>query len=105
MSRKVCVITGTRADYGLLRLLMQAIRDEPALALQILATGMHLSADYGLTYREIEQDGFHIDEKAPIPLDDNSAAGVARSVGHGVDPISRSCWATVLKCWRRHRPR
>jgi GDP/UDP-N,N'-diacetylbacillosamine 2-epimerase (hydrolysing) len=88
MSRKVCVITGTRADYGLLRLLMQAIRDEPALALQILATGMHLSADYGLTYREIEQDGFHIDEKAPIPLDDNSAAGVARSVGHGVIAIT-----------------
>lgn len=88
MNRKVCVITGTRADYGLLRLLMQGIRDEPALALQILATGMHLSPDYGLTYREIEQDGFRIDEKAQIPLGDNSAAGVARSVGHGVIAIT-----------------
>lgn len=90
MSRKVCVITGTRADYGLLRLLMQGIRDDAALKLQILATGMHLSLAFGLTYREIEEDGFTIDEKAQMPLSDNSAAGVAKSVGHGVVAITES---------------
>jgi GDP/UDP-N,N'-diacetylbacillosamine 2-epimerase (hydrolysing) len=90
MNRKVCVITGTRADYGLLRLLMQGIRDDAAVELQILATGMHLSPAFGLTYREIEEDGFTIDEKAQMPLSDNSAAGVAKSVGHGVIAITES---------------
>lgn len=90
MSRKVCVITGTRAEYGLLRPLMQGIRDEAALELQIIATGMHLSPTFGSTYREIEEDGFTIDEKAQMPLSDNSAAGVAKSLGLGVIAITES---------------
>lgn len=84
MTRKVCVITGTRAEYGLLRLLMQGIRDDAALQLQLLVTGTHLSPQFGITYREIEQDGFQIDRKVEVPLADNSAAGVARSTGHGM---------------------
>ena len=84
MTRKVCVLTGSRAEYGLLRLLMQGIRDDGALQLQILVTGAHLSPQFGTTYREIEQDSFQIDRKVEIPLADNSAAGVARSVGHGI---------------------
>jgi len=90
MSRKICVMTGTRAEYGLLRLLMQGVRDDAGLQLQIVATGMHLSPAFGSTYREIEQDGFTIDEKAAMPLDDNSAAGVAKSVGHGVIAITEA---------------
>jgi GDP/UDP-N,N'-diacetylbacillosamine 2-epimerase (hydrolysing) len=62
-TRKICVITGTRADYGLLRMVMQGIKDEADLTLQVIATGMHLSPEFGLTYREIEQDGFQIDRK------------------------------------------
>ena len=61
--KKVCIITVTRAEYGLLRWLMQDIQAEPQLKLQIVATGMHVSPEFGLTYREIEQDGFLIDQK------------------------------------------
>ena len=56
MTRKICVITGSRAEYGLLRWVMQGIKDEPSLTLQIIATGMHLSPEFGLTYKEIEKD-------------------------------------------------
>ncbi|MFZ9115387.1 MAG: UDP-N-acetylglucosamine 2-epimerase (hydrolyzing), partial [bacterium] len=58
--RKICVVTGTRAEYGLLRWVMEGIRESEQLELQVIATGMHLSPEFGLTYREIEQDGFHI---------------------------------------------
>ena len=61
MSRKICVITGTRAEFGLMRWLMQEIQGEPGLELQVIATGMHLSPEFGLTYREGEQAGLSID--------------------------------------------
>ena len=64
--RKICIITGTRADYGLLRWVMQGIKDDQYLTLQIIATGMHLSPEFGLTYREIENDGFQIDRKVEM---------------------------------------
>lgn len=60
MKKKVCVITGTRAEYGLLRWVMQGIKDNADLRLQIIATGMHLSPEFGLTYKAIEADGFKI---------------------------------------------
>ena len=63
MNRKICVVTGSRADYGLLRLVMKGIKTESSLTLQIIATGMHLSPTFGLTYKEIEGDGFEIDKK------------------------------------------
>lgn len=68
--RKICVITGTRAEYGLLSRLMKMIQDDPNTQLQIVATNMHLSPKYGNTYQEIENDGFTIDYKIPI-IDDN----------------------------------
>lgn len=61
--RKICVITGSRAEYGLLSGLMQAIKVDATLELQVIATNMHLSPEFGLTYKEIEKDGFHIDKK------------------------------------------
>ena len=64
--RKICVITGTRAEYGLLRWIMQGIKEDSDLTLQIIATGMHLSPEFGLTYRIIEQDGFEIDRKVEM---------------------------------------
>ena len=64
--RSICVITGTRAEYGLLSGLMRLIDQSPLTRLQIIATNMHLSARYGNTYQEIEKDGFSIDERIPI---------------------------------------
>ncbi len=70
--RKICVITGTRAEYGLLSRLMTLIKDSPSTHLQIIATNMHLSPKYGNTYQEIEKDGFAIDYKIPI-IDENGS--------------------------------
>lgn len=64
--RKICVVTGTRAEYGLLSRLMRIIKDSDKTQLQIIATNMHLSPKYGNTYLEIEKDGFTIDKKIPI---------------------------------------
>ncbi len=84
MTRKICVITGTRAEYGLLRWVMQGIKDEPELTLQIIATGMHLSPEFGLTYREIENDGFQIDRKVEILTGSDTPVGIAKSMGLGL---------------------
>lgn len=83
MSRKICIVTGTRADYGLLRWVMQGIKDDPELMLQIVATGMHLSPEFGLTYREIEKDGFQIDRKVEMLTSSDTAVGIAKSMGLG----------------------
>ena len=64
--RKICFITGTRAEYGLLSRLMKMVQDDTDTQLQIIATNMHLSPKYGNTYQEIEKDGFTIDKKIPI---------------------------------------
>lgn len=82
--RKICVVTGTRAEYGLLYWLMKEIQQDEELKLQIVATGMHLSPAFGLTYRTIEADGFLIDEKIEMLLSSDTAVGIAKSVGLGV---------------------
>lgn len=64
--RKICFITGTRAEYGLLSRLMKMVQDDTDTQLQIIATNMHLSPKFGNTYQEIERDGFIIDKKIPI---------------------------------------
>ena len=68
--RKICVVTGTRAEYGLLSRLMRMIKDSPMTQLQVIATNMHLSPKFGNTYQEIEKDGFTIDRRIPI-IDEN----------------------------------
>ncbi len=83
MKRKVCVVTGSRAEYGLLRWVMQGIRESAGLRLQVVATGAHLSRDFGLTYREIEKDGFRIDAKVDMLRFGDTPAGITRSVGAG----------------------
>lgn len=82
--RTICVVTGTRADYGLLQWVMDGIRRDPGLRLQVVATGMHLSPEFGMTYREIEADGFAIDRKLEILTGDDTAVGVTKAVGRGV---------------------
>ena len=84
MKRKICVVTGTRAEYGLLRWVMDGIQGSSDLALQVVATGMHLSPEFGLTYREIEKDGFTIDRKVEILLSSDTPVGLSKSMGLGM---------------------
>lgn len=84
MKRKVCVVTGTRADYGLLRWLMEEIKGRSELELQILVTGMHLSPEFGLTWQAIEQDGFRIDRKVEMLLSSDTPTGISKSIGLGI---------------------
>lgn len=82
--RKICIITGARSEYGLLRRVMQGIMDDPDLTLQIIATGMHLSPEFGLTYQEIERDGFQIDRKVEMLTSSDTSVGIAKSMGLGL---------------------
>lgn len=82
--RKICVVTGSRAEYGLLSGLMKQIQNAPDLQLQVIATNMHLSPEFGLTYREIEKDGFRIDKKVEMLLSADTATATAKSLGLGV---------------------
>ena len=82
--KKICVITGTRAEYGLLSKLMKRIDDCPDMQLQIIATNMHLSPEFGLTYREIEADGFHIDKKVEMLLSSDTRNATTKSLGLGI---------------------
>jgi GDP/UDP-N,N'-diacetylbacillosamine 2-epimerase (hydrolysing) len=84
VSRKICVVSGSRAEYGLLRWVMEAIRAAPDLRLQLIVTGTHLSPEFGLTYREIERDGFHIDRQVEMLLSSDTAVGIAKSMGLGL---------------------
>jgi GDP/UDP-N,N'-diacetylbacillosamine 2-epimerase (hydrolysing) len=82
--RKTCVVTGTRAEYGLLRWLMDGINKSTKLDLQIVATGMHLSPEFGLTYQEIENDGFKIDKKIEMLLSADTPSSISKSTGLGL---------------------
>ena len=88
MTRKICVVTGSRAEYGLLRWVMQGIKDEPTLTLQIIATGTHLSPHFGSTYQEIEDDGFVIDSKIEILTESDTPVGIAETMGNGISRIA-----------------
>ena len=78
--RKICVITGTRAEYGLLYWLIKEIEKDKDLKLQLIVTGMHLSPEFGLTYKEIEKD-FLIDKKIEMLLSSDTSVGVSKSMG------------------------
>lgn len=84
--RKICVVTGSRAEYGILRNLMAAIKAVPELQLQVIATNQHLSKLQGETYKEIERDGFTIDYKVYMADDEapDNANSTAKSISRGV---------------------
>lgn len=84
MKRKICVVTGTRAEYGLLRWVMQALAETSGIELQIVATGTHLSSEFGLTYREIEKDGFRIDRRVEMLLSSDTPVALVKSMGIGL---------------------
>lgn len=77
--RRVCVVTGTRAEYGLLYWLLKEIEADKDLELQLIVTGMHLSPEFGLTYKEIERE-FKIDKKIEMLLSSDTAIGVSKSM-------------------------
>lgn len=82
--RRICVVTGTRAEYGLLRRLLGILQADARVELQIIACAMHLAPEFGLTYREIENDGFVIDRKLEMLLAADSKSAIAKSTGLGM---------------------
>src|SRR4051812_1985896 len=82
--KRICVVTGSRADYGILYWVMRAIAEHPALELQVAATGMHFSRRHGETWRAIEADGFRLSARVETAPEDDSAEAVTRAVGEGV---------------------
>jgi UDP-N-acetylglucosamine 2-epimerase (non-hydrolysing)/GDP/UDP-N,N'-diacetylbacillosamine 2-epimerase (hydrolysing) len=82
--RKICIVTGSRADYGLLYWLMKGIAADTTLELQVAATGMHLSPEFGLTVRQIESDGFTVAGKVEMLLSSDTPSAVTKSLGLGV---------------------
>ena len=82
--RKICVVTGSRADYGLLSGLLREISRDPALELQLVVTGSHLAPQLGFTCRQIEADGYTIAARVDMQFDTDTAAGVTRSTGLAV---------------------
>lgn len=94
--KKICVVTGTRAEYGLLRPLIRRIDKDDELELQLIVTGAHLSSEFGMTYKEIEEDGFFIQQKVEILLNSDNPSGVSKSMGLGLISFS--------DCYERLRP-
>lgn len=82
--RRICVLTGTRAEYALLRPLLIGLAAHPSVQTQLIVTGMHLSPEFGLTVSEIEQDGFRIDRRVEMLLSSDTPAGIAKSTGVGL---------------------
>lgn len=94
--RSICVVTGTRAEYGLLRNVMYKINESKKLKLQLVVTGTHLSQDFGYTLKEILKDGFTIDEKVPILMQGNSKDIIAKEMGLFMIGLSQ--------CFQRLKP-
>lgn len=88
--KKICIVTGTRAEYGLLMPLIRKIADDPELELQLVATGMHLSPEFGLTVDLIERDGYRLADKIEILLSSDTPIGISKSMGLAMISFSES---------------
>lgn len=86
--RKICVITGTRAEYGLLFWTLKALQSDIDIEMSICVTGMHLSPEFGLTYKRIIEDGFNITDKVETLLSSDTSVGIAKSIGLGIISFS-----------------
>ena len=82
--RKICVVTGTRAEFGLMQVLMKELKEDSDVCLQIIATGMHLSPEFGLTYKAIEEAGFKIDKKLEVLMSSDTSIGISKTMGLGM---------------------
>src|SRR5713101_3298293 len=90
MGRRICIVTGTRAEYGLLYWLMRAIDDAPDCKLQVVATAMHLEQAFGHTVDLIRADGFTVDAEVPMHLSSDRPADIARSMGLGLTGLAET---------------
>ena len=86
--QKVCIVTGSRAEYGLLRALLFKLRDDEDISLQLVVTGSHLSGAFGNTYHEIENDGFEISARIGIPLEGDSKTEMAKATGFALSAFT-----------------
>ncbi len=99
---KIAVVTGSRAEYGLFKPLLDIVQKDRSLKLQLLVTGMHLSPEFGLTYQQIENDGYLIDEKIEMLLSSDTDSAIVKSTALGMigisDALNRLCpdWVVVL---------
>ena len=94
MKRKVAVVTGTRAEYGILCPVLRAVEQHPKLQLLLIATGMHLSHEFGYTVQELEKDGFNIEAKVDMLLSNDTSAAMSKSVGIGIIGLAQT-WEQV----------
>lgn len=90
MKKKIAIVTGTRAEYGLLMPLIKRVEADPDLELQLIATGMHLSPEFGLTVQHIEQDGYPLADKVEILLSSDTPIGISKSMGLAMISFSES---------------
>jgi GDP/UDP-N,N'-diacetylbacillosamine 2-epimerase (hydrolysing) len=84
LKRKICIVTGTRAEYGLLYWIIKGVHEDPNLQLQLIVTGMHLSPEFGLTVNEIAKDRFPISERIEMLLSSDTETAIATSMGLGM---------------------
>lgn len=79
--KRICIVTATRAEYGLLKPVIDKIYQSEMTELKLVVTGMHLSPEFGLTYKEIEEDGYPIDQKIEMLLSSDTPTGITKSMG------------------------
>lgn len=96
MKRKIAVITGTRADYGIFYYILKEIEKHEALDLKLIVCGMHLCPEYGMTINEIEKDGFEIADKFETILASDTGASMAKSIGLSI--------ISMAQCFDRIKP-
>ena len=88
--KKICIVSGSRAEFGLLRFVIEGVKNSSLLDLQLIVTGMHLSTDHGLTYKEIEECGFKIDKKIETVLASDTPSSITKSAGLGLIGCAQS---------------
>ena len=81
LKKKICVMTATRAEFGLIKSVIEKLIEVPEFDVRIVATGMHLSPEFGMTYKEIEECGFKVDRKIEMQLSSDSTVAVAKTMG------------------------
>ena len=94
MKRKICIVTGTRAEYGLLYWILKGIHKDADLRLQLIVTGTHLSQEFGLTVKEIEKDKFPIAERVEMLLSSDTEIAIATSMGLGMVGFAKAYEST-----------
>jgi GDP/UDP-N,N'-diacetylbacillosamine 2-epimerase (hydrolysing) len=96
MRRKIAVVTGTRAEYGILKPVLEAVSTQAGLELSLVVAGMHLSREFGYTVKDIEKDGFRIAARVNMLPADDTPAAMAASVGEGITGMARA--------WQKLKP-